>query len=191
MRYLIWSVGQQDPRTGYPELIDALAARCGIKPERFRGILADRTDAAGGEIDRIKAVMAEYDAENAPYIDAEYLYAGGVEEHQAQLIHENIRYLLLSIPWGENQDLIEALQIQPSTLNRWKNGSMRPGRFFQAKICRYFGVPDPGELKTAYLFLGLSPSTAAERKAQIKRMIDSADKDEFERLYPALLKLLQ
>ena len=191
MKYIIWSVKQQRQRMDYTALIDELAGQCGIPAERFKNILGDKVDASKEEIESIKKMFGKYDSENVPYFDVEYLYAGAVEEHKAQLIYENIQYLLHSIPWGNNQDFIESLQIQASTLNRWKNGTMKPSKFYQEKICKYFGVQGVDDLKESYLFLGLSPASTTERKMQIKRMIDSIDKESFEMVYSALVKLLE
>ena len=193
IRFLIWATKQRrhNPSQTYSEYLDELASKCQIDAERFRGILTGDVTASGAEIASIKRAFSTYDEEHAPYLDCEYLYREAIEEKKDLLIRENIQYLLNSIPWGDNQDFVEALEIQASTLTRWKNGKMKPSKFYQAKICKYFGVPDAESLKTAFLFLGLAPTTATEKKLHLKRLLDSIDREKLEAMYPALVKLLQ
>lgn len=67
---------------------------------------------------------------------------------------------------------------------------MKPSRHFQREICKYFKIGEPEDLKAAYFFFGLSPVSTPQKKLECKRLIDELDRDEFEKLYPALLKLL-
>ena len=119
------------------------------------------------------------------------MFRNEIEQRKKELIKENILYLLNSIPWGNNQEFTETLEIQASTLTRWKSGKMNPSKYYQTKICKYFGAPDPENLKTAFLFLGLSPTTVAEKKVHLKNLLDAIDREKLESLYPALVKLLE
>lgn len=193
LKFLLWSICRQKhvPMDNYGAFLKSSADSCGIPEERFRKILNEDTEATGAEIQQIKAHFMKYDEERLRFLEYDQLFQGDIESHKNELIIENILYLIKTIPWGDNRDFINALQIQNSTLTRWKSGTMKPSRHFQKEICKYFGIGDPDELKMAYLFFGLSPATTPQRKLECKRLIDVMDREEFERIYPALLKLLK
>lgn len=193
MRFLVWATKRRNHNVSqsFPEYIDEVASKCKINAERYRGILVGDITATSEEIADIKRVFAVFDEEHAPYLDCEYLFRESIEKEKDVLIRENIQYLLNSIPWGDNQTFVEELEIQASTLTRWKNGKMKPSKYYQKKICKYFGVADVDSLKTAFLFLGLSPTTVAEKKLHLKRLLDGIDHERLEIMYPALVKLLQ
>ena len=193
LKYLLWSIHRQRryAQESYDDFIDHIADKCQISPARFRFIMGDKADATGEEILSIKKSLMEFDNEHIPYIDVEHLFVEYENTYADDLISENILYLINSIPWGSNQEFIETLQIRGSTLTRWKNGTMKPSKHFQEKICKYFGIPDVDTLKTAYLFLGLSPVSTSQKKVECKRLIDGIHREDFEAIYPALIKLLK
>ncbi len=193
MRYLIWASrrSRRGSEQSYAEFIDELSARCQIDADRFRMLLSGTATASFTEVEQIKSVFSSVDEERVPYIDCEYLFRPFIEENSELLIMENLRYLLHSIPWGDNQDFIDAMQIRASTLTRWKSGKMKPSRYYKEKICQYFGIPGVDSLKSAFLFLGLSPATTLEKKLHLKRMIDKIDRERLETMYPAIVRLLE
>ena len=193
LKYLLWDILRQEHLSmdEYEAFLRKVANGCGISFERFRRILDGSVEGTGSETDRIKERFREYDTENVPYIELDLMFQKDIETHKNDLILDNILYLLRSIPWGDNQEFTEALHIRGSTLTRWKSGTMKPSRHFQKEICKYFGIGEPDELKLAYLFFGLSPATTPQRKLECKRLIDAMDREEFERMYPALRKLLK
>ncbi len=193
MRFLIWATKQRRRNSNqtYSDYIEELSGKCHIGTDRFRKILSGDASATSNEVENIKREFAHFDEEHARFLDTDYLYRESIEDRKSELVQENILYLLNSIPWGNNQEFVEELGIQASTLTRWKNGAMKPSKYYQSKICKYFGVPDVDGLKTEFLFLGLSPTTVTEKKLHLKRLLDSIDREKLEAMYPAIVKLLE
>lgn len=192
VKYLMWAISKKKKLSfsGYEPFLNTIATGCGIPQERFRKALEEKAELTEEEIRGVKTYFAQFDSDRAPYLDCELLFQEDIRANQKELVLENILFLIQSIPWGDNKDFTDALEIRGSTLSRWKNGEMKPSRHFQAEICKYFGLGDLDDLKTAYLFFGLSPVTTPQRKLEWKKMIDELSRADFEAVYPALLKLL-
>ena len=193
MRYLIWAskAHRRNSTQNYSAYIEELSGRCCIDVDRFRKIISGDASATSGEVESVKRVFSQFDDEHARFLDTDYLYREAIEENKDLLVQENILYLLKSIPWGDNREFVEELGIQDSTLTRWKSGKMKPSKYYQGKICKYFGIPDVDGLKTTFLFLGLSPTTVTEKKLHLKRLLDGIDRERLEAMYPAIVKLLE
>ena len=193
LKYWLWTIARHNHKSEeeYETILIETADACGIPFQRFRNILNEKTDASDAEIQQIKHYFSTFDQEKADFLKYEFLFGGDMEAHKKELISDNIMFLIRTIAWGDNRDLVNTLQINNSTLTRWKSGTMKPSKHFQRELCKYYGIGDVDDLKTAYLFFGLSPVTTPQRKMECKRLIDALDRDGFEAVYPALLKLLK
>lgn len=193
LKYLLWTIARQKYKSEeeYETVLAEAADACGIPFRRFRSILNEKSDASEAETQQIKHYFSTFDQEKSDYLEYEFLFSGDLESHKKELISDNIMFLIRTIAWGDNRDLVNTLQINNSTLTRWKSGTMKPSKHFQRELCKYYGIGDVDDLKTAYLFFGLSPVTTPQRKMECKRLIDALDRDGFEAVYPALLKLLK
>ena len=193
LKYLLWVIARRKHKSeeDYEKSLKEAADACGISFQRFRSILNEKSDASEAETQQIKHYVSAFDEDIVPYLECEFLYREQIEAHSKELISDNIMFLIRTIAWGDNRDLVNTLQINNSTLTRWKSGTMKPSKHFQRELCKYYGIGDVDDLKTAYLFFGLSPVTTPQRKMECKRLIDALDRDGFEAVYPALLKLLK
>ena len=86
--------------------------------------------------------------------------------------------------------LSKAVDIDPSTLSRWKKGLTVPDKYHLRLICEYFHIAEDS-LRTEFLFLDLEPVTTQSKKNLCKEWIDQMSPEEFDALFPALKKLIK
>lgn len=190
MKVLLWlGKGELSKRT-YSEYIDHVAYRCGIEPVQFREMLLDERTFTPSDETELKGFFADqgFDLSAIRY---DFLFSNLLQKRKEELIAKNLKHLLSSFEWGENAEFVDAIGINPSTLSRWKQGKNLPDPVSQERICSYFGYYDVGVLVKGFLFLGLVPVSITQKKQSIKGMIDGIGRDDFERIYPALVKLLR
>lgn len=189
LKILVWKNKGELSNKTYSEYIDHIAVQCHITSDRLRAILRGDADATSAEAGRLASFFQDYgyDLSAIQYMN---LFEDLVLKSGEELLSKNLQYLLKSLNRGENAGFIEALGVNPSTVSRWKNGATKPDLDSQNRICAYFGYPNARILKYSLLFLGLEPVSSEQRKQQCKQLIECMDKEPFERIYPALLKLL-
>ena len=189
LKVLLWKNKGELSNKAYADYIDYVAVQCHMSPEHFRRILLDECQPSSQEEGNLRAYFADY-GYDLTVMRYEFLFDELMKSSQVELIDKNLRYLLSSLEWGENTAFIEEIGVNPSTVTRWKQGTTKPDKESQLRICQFFGYPDTQILKTGLLFLGLVPVSSQQRKQLCKKMIDEMDKEAFEQIYPALRKLL-
>lgn len=189
IKVLLWKNKGELSNKTYEEYIGHVACQCSMKPDRLCAILRDESEATSLEAARLTDFFQDYGYDLSA-IQYMRLFDELIDRSEEILLAKNLQYLLQSLSRGKNAAFVEAIGVNPSTLSRWKNGSTRPDPDSQRKICAYFGYSDIRVLKRSFLFLGLEPISSEQRKQQCKDLIDHMDKDLFEKLYPALVKLL-
>ena len=189
LKVLLWKNKGELSNKTYSEYIDHVALQCRIAPDRFRAILRDEAQATSAEAGLLTKFFRDYgyDLSAIQYMP---LFDDLIAKSAEELLSKNLQYLLKSLNRGQNADFIENIGVNPSTVSRWKNGTTKPDPDSQARICSYFGYPNARILRYSFLFLGLEPISSEQRKQQCKELIECMDKESFERIYPALLKLL-
>ena len=190
LKVLLWKCKGELANRTYPQYIDHVAQQCKMTPEHFRSCLLDQTIMEPDEVSQIKSFFDDcgYDLSA---IDYDFIFRDLIDASTKELIGLNLQYLLSSLEWGDNNTFVEAVGINPSTLSRWKQGVTRPDKESQRQICKYFGYPDAEVLKTGFLFLGLEPVSDQQRRQVCKDYIDRLSREDFDKLYPALLRMLK
>ena len=188
LKVLIWQ-SKSDAGQSYPEDIDYIAQRCQMYPGRFRDILLDKATVSMQEESALQHFFANlgYDAYAISY---DFLYADVVDQFKQDLLDKNIRYLLSSLKHGQGKDFAEAMGVNITTVTRWKNGITKPDRYVLPQIARYYGFPDVNFLKSSFLFLDLLPASTQQKKDACINLICEMGREDFEALYPAIMKLL-
>lgn len=189
LKYLIWSDKKSLPKLTYSEYLDFAAVQCGMLPERLRDILRNDTVASAKEEQQIKQHYADLGYDLTAIRDTD-LFPEMSDYMQYELLRENLIYLLGKIPRGGNADLVSAVDIDPSTLSRWKKGLTIPDKYHLRLICEYFHITED-LMRTGFLFLDLEPVTTQSKKNLCKEWIEQMSPEEFDALFPALKKLIK
>lgn len=189
LKYLIWADKKSLPKLTYSEYLDFAAAQCGMLPERFRDILRNDAIATGREEYQIKTHYEDLGYDLTAIRDTD-LFSETPDYMQFELLRENLMYLLRKIPRGGNAEVVKAVDIDPSTLSRWKKGLTIPDKYHLRLICEYFHMAEDS-LRTEFLFLDLEPVTTQSKKNLCKEWIDQMSPEEFDALFPALKKLIK
>lgn len=177
LRYLLWR-----ERVRRPMWSEQLAswAQCGV--DRAASLL-QRGDLTADEQERIGMVLR---------LSEESLrFSRLVEEEQVNILGENLRYLLGSLPYGDKGDFAEQIGASPTTVSRWSSGAQRPSSGHLLAISRYFDLPVGTRLEMDPIFLSLSPVSSTEQRDWVHQQVDRLDRSELRALFPALEKLLR
>ena len=190
VKVLLWkSRGELSQKT-YGEYIDFVAKQCGMTPHRFRAILRDEATASDTEEASLRSYFSEY-SDVLTGLRYDYLFTDMVDKAGDEILVKNLHYLFGTIKHGENAEFVNFIEVNPSTLTRWKQGKSKPDKYAQTQIARYFGLKDSEDLKKQLLFLDLDPVSTQQKKQECKQLIDEMDKEEFDRIYTGLKKLLK
>ena len=190
LKVLLWKCkGELSNRT-YEQYMDHVAHQCCIENERFRACLVERESFKPYDIGMLREFFADY-GYDLTAIEHDFLFRTLMDSSEKELVSLNLRFLLDSLGWGENCAFVDAIGVNPSTLSRWKQGKTLPDRESQLRICKYFGYSDNEVLKTGFLFLNLEPVTSQQKRQECKDLLDGISNEDFDRLYPALIKLLR
>lgn len=190
LQALVWLGNRGSIRRTYSQYICLLAGKCGLSYEEFMDILQGKVDPSTLELAAIRANLSSlgYDLDN---LESKLLFPKLAESVGDELLNLNLRHLIMSLPRGHNQEFVDAIGVNASTLTRWKQGKTKPDTYARNQIAKYFGFSDPEELRTSFLFLGFDPVTIAQKKMLCMDQIERMSKEDFDKLYPALLKLLE
>lgn len=159
-----------------------VAAWAGVSEERAEQLLRGEGAPIGSsEIDRI---------------------ASGIEQSADELVHgdllaevdilkENLRSLLSTLPHGGQLEFAKAISVDPTTVSRWATGKFPPRRAPNlAAIRRYFHLPSFVDLNSTPLFLDMDPIGNLAKRQSLHDQLDGLSADELDALFPALRKLL-
>ena len=189
LKVLIWKSKSDLSQRSYNEHIDVIASRCQMTPEHLRSILRDNESATNRDLTALRMIFADY-SDKLIALEYDFLFSDLVDSSKDEILSKNLQYLLSTLEHGENSEFVEKIGVNPSSLTRWKKGKTKPDKYAQTQIARYFGFRDPEDLKKQLLFLDLEPVSTQQKKKQCMKLIDEMEKEEFEKLYYALSKLL-
>ena len=189
LKVLIWQNQRELGNMSYKEYIALVARQCGIAPLHFHALILDREEVTSQEEEMICSFFSDsgYDLTT---IHTHFIFDDLMERNKQNLIDKNIHYLVSNLDWGENNDFIKFIGVNSSTVFRWKQGKTRPDAKKQMQICQYFGFSDTNVLWRGFLFFDLEPLSYQQKLKCCKKMLDDMPKEEFERIYPAICKLL-
>ncbi len=190
LRDLLWKNKGELSQKTYREYIVFVAKQCGIEPNHFRGILCDEETATEKEVASLREFFNDY-SDNLEGIQYAYQYTDLIDKAENEILVKNLQYLFGTIKHGENATFVSSIEVNPSTLTRWKQGKSKPDKYAQEQIAEYFGLKDAEDLRSELLFLDLDPVSTQQKKQECKRLIDEMSKDDFERIFAGLKKLLK
>lgn len=110
---------------------------------------------------------------------------------KVNIFSENIKYLFNSIGHGGQQKIAQELQLDPTTISRWKNGTLKkPGTRNHNLLKKHFHLSEEIDLCDHPIFLSNKPITIYEKKTLLIDGINSMDSSSLKDLFPALIKLI-
>ena len=189
LKVLIWQNQKELGKMSYKDYIAHVAVQCGIAPLHFHALILDKDEATSAEEGNICNFFSD-SGFDLTTLHTHFLFSDLMEQNKQELIDKNLHYLISSLDWGENNDFIRFIGVNSSTAFRWKQGSTRPDAKKQLLICQYFGYNNTNVLWYGFLFFDLEPLSYQHKLKYCKRMLDEMPKEEFERIYPAICKLL-
>lgn len=161
-----------------------------MDPDYFRAILRDTVQPTGREVNLLRKYFEDYGYDLSA-IQYRFLFEELLAKSGDDLLAKNIQYLLKSLTRGKMQNSLKLSVLIRQPFRAGNRELQNPTRDSQNRICQYFGYPDARILRSSFLFLGLEPVSTEQRKQQCKELINSMDRETFDRMYPALLKLLE
>lgn len=182
VRYLLWRRG-----VDRSEWANELAEKTGIPKDRIRSFLVGDIDDAALGADELAMIAEVVGLGDEP----DNLRHAGYAFADADILTENLKYLLNSLEHGKKKDLARAIGVDPTTLSRWLNGSVVPQRSNLRQLVFHFGLHHDTNLVEDPIFLSVEPVSATERRKWLHERIDKLRPDELSELYPALRRLLE
>jgi hypothetical protein len=122
--------------------------------------------------------------------DADYIRQASYGPDERDVLKENLQYLLNSLGRGGKKVLADELEVYPTTLSRWLNGSV-PHASTLRQLVLHFGLASGTDLRKDPVFLSAQPISQTERRDWLHSRIDNMRVDELRELYPALQRLLE
>ena len=108
----------------------------------------------------------------------------------SDILANNIRYLFDGLGHGAKGEFASAIDVDASTISRWKRGKLRPSSGHLDLLKRQFGLPAEIELDDDPLFLSARPVSHMQRREWLKARIDDLSLKEMNELFPALYRIL-
>lgn len=107
-----------------------------------------------------------------------------------EILFRNIDYLFDGLVHGMKGEFARVLEVDNSTISRWRQGKARPTASHLEKLVAKFAL-DPGvDLEHQPLFLSPTPTSLVARREWIKRRVDQLSPAELHELFPAFRRLL-
>lgn len=108
----------------------------------------------------------------------------------SEILSHNIDYLFGGLDHGMKGEYATALDVDLSTISRWRRGKAKPTRSHVDKLGAKFLLEPDVDLEETPLFLSLTPSSVGARRDWIKTKIDQLSPTELHELFPAFRRLL-
>lgn len=181
VRYLLWKRGLAPA-----DWVRWLTPRSGPEGPNASALMSDQLtdrEVSSTQLTALSGALGfEADEQDLRYVD---LLSEGVD-----ILFENLSFLFAGLERGGKKALANALQVDPTTVSRWLNGSFEPNRSMLDALAQYFGLPYGTDLKTDPVFLSVAPVAVSAQKQWTVEQIERMNSAEFRSLYPALLRLL-
>ena len=144
-------------------------------------LLCDTRNPTSDELERLAAYLRE---------EPEMVRNGRLTP-EGSILRENVLFLFGCLGHGEQKEFAQRLEVNSSTIQRWKSGGSSPSKPKQQKLKKVFGLPSTLDLSDHPLFLDLDPISSLQRIEWLCGRVRSMDQDELNSLFPALKKLLE
>ncbi len=179
IRYILWRSG-----AARDQWASRLAELLGCEPSRAEAVLAGTVEALLPEeqkklAHRLKVSVKELSS------------PGLLTSREVDILGENIRYLVNTLPYGKKKEFAAQLGIDVTTVSRWVGGLQRPTRAKFGRIARFFSLPAGVDLGADPIFLSMEPVSELEMKARLHEAIDNLDGETLRTLYPVLARLVK
>jgi transcriptional regulator with XRE-family HTH domain len=182
VRYLLWR--KQVPREEWRSwLVNHTSLDQTAAGNLVGGALADDRITP----DQLRDLARAFELEH----EGEILRFGDLVREGANILQENLRFLLDSLGFGGKKVLAAELGIDPTTVSRWLNGTYEPQPPTLRQLVSRFGLPPETDLRRDPIFLSAEPISHLERRRWLQRRIDGLTPTEFRDLYPALRRMLE
>ena len=178
IRYLLWKEGEE--RRNWKT---KLSVWLGCSPERAADLLE-----GDGEVLTAKEgeILAQKTGLKIGEPSGDLLAVHGVD-----VLTENIRHLIDTLPHGQKKKFAAKLGIDVTTVSRWLNGAQRPTRTKLKQICNCFGLPPETNMEAEAVFLWTGPIGERQMKDWISERVEQLDGKTLREIFPALRKLLK
>jgi len=176
IRYLLWKEGAE--RKDWPS---KLAKWLGCSLQRAEDLLEGRGEALTSKEKKSLA--------NAVGVASKGLSENLLEKHDVDVLVENIRYLINSLPHGQKKEFAANQGVDVTTVSRWIGGAQRPTKKKLEEIGKYFGLPPGTNLYTEPIFLWAEPVSESQMKHWITEHIQRMEGNTLREMFPALRRL--
>lgn len=178
IRYLLW-------REGIPkrDWLTRVAEWVGLDPDQAEKLLGGKNDDSGPS--GVEAIAKEAKVRVQDLLQKDLLATGGVD-----ILTENIRYLIEGLPHGFKKEFAATLEVDVTTVSRWRNGGQRPTRTKLGEIGKYFGIQPDIDLESDPVFLSIEPVSNIQYREWLHEKIDQLDDRTLTNLMPAFERLL-
>ena len=114
-----------------------------------------------------------------------------LEKRGVNILAENIRHLIDTLPHGQKQEFAAKLGVDVTTVSRWIGSAQKPTKKKLEEICRFFGLPAGTNLETEAVFLWTDPISESQLKGWISERIEQMDARTLREIFPALKRMLK
>lgn len=175
--------------TPYAEYPAAFARRIGLEVSRFVRILRGELD-ANAEERNIICKGLNLSEEELVALDVALYFDPNRDDVKKEFFKLNFARLMMNLEHGGKELVAKALDVDVSTLTRWRSGSAYPGRDKRERLAEFFGLESERDITEGYLFYELEPVTVKEKRLEIETALRRMDDRAFGILYPALIRLV-
>ncbi len=109
---------------------------------------------------------------------------------QENILQQNIDCLFAGLDHGQRNEFAKSLDVDVSTISRWRRGKLKPSSDRIRALHSRFGLSHDVDLQSTPLFLSPFPVSQSQRRDWLKRQIDQLSLRELNELFPALQRLL-
>lgn len=180
VRFLLWQRGVE--RSLW---VTWLARECQLERQRVGKLI--RGELHDGEVPTREQSQL---SDGLGFPESDLRFKDLPNEH-ADILLENLKSLFRGLERGGKKEIAITLQVDPTTVSRWINGSSQPNRTTLDAISRFFGLPRETDLRKDPLFLSVSPVAVADQKRWIVCQVENMSSDDLRELYPALRRMLE
>lgn len=177
IRYLLWKEGVE--RKDWPS---KLAEWLGCPLKRAVDLLEDHGTPLS--LKEKKALI------NAAHLSKEDLPGNLLDIHGVDILAENIRHLINSLPHGQKKKFAAHLGVDVTTVSRWIGGAQRPTKKKLEEIGKYFGLPPGINLVSDEVFLWTEPISECQMKVWITERIQQMNGETLREIFPAMRRLV-
>lgn len=114
-----------------------------------------------------------------------------IDNKELNIWQENVIFLLEKLEHGENAKLVRCLNVNQTTLSKWKKKTHLPEKKHRNVIQQFFNLPNQIDLEREPLFLSIDPINTHERKLWLCEKIHELPEQKLNDFFPALKCLLE